>query len=265
MAQLLLKLVCILAAGRGRGKEGVEGVAGCGVASAGAPSSKRPIAASFAQQLAAQASPEDIDELGANGFPLGLRVCQALEPVQHALCRPGSKGGCPVGPSGRARAPQAQRGRTLSTEMQIKAGSRGAQAGAARGHEGQHRAAQHGAACVPRGAAHAAGHSVRRRAPPRPPPASSTLVTGRCRCSLKVSITRSPSLYRSRPLSTNTQCRRSPSTCGQRQAAAVSVGPAVLRPTGGACVQTTRAARARTQHACCLTPAGPTGQPPGNM
>ena len=48
---------------------------------------------------------------------------------------------------------------------------------------------------------------------PSRPPASSTLHTGRWRCWLNVSITRSASLYRSSPLSTNTQCRRSPSTC----------------------------------------------------
>jgi hypothetical protein len=31
-------------------------------------------------------SPEDINELSSDGFPLGLRVGQPLEPPQHALC-----------------------------------------------------------------------------------------------------------------------------------------------------------------------------------
>mmetsp|Transcript_21332 Transcript_21332/g.63932 ORF Transcript_21332/g.63932 Transcript_21332/m.63932 type:complete len:277 (+) Transcript_21332:892-1722(+) len=53
----------------------------------------------------------------------------------------------------------------------------------------------------------------------------STHVTGRCRWFLNVSITRSRSLKRSSPLSTNTQCRRSPRTLCTSVAATVESTP----------------------------------------
>mmetsp|Transcript_988 Transcript_988/g.2570 ORF Transcript_988/g.2570 Transcript_988/m.2570 type:complete len:228 (-) Transcript_988:267-950(-) len=66
---------------------------------------------------------------------------------------------------------------------------------------------------------------------------ASTQCTGRCSSSVNIFITRSCSLYRSSPLSTNTQCRRSPkalctstaatveSTPPERAQMACSVGP----------------------------------------
>ena len=55
--------------------------------------------------------------------------------------------------------------------------------------------------------------------------ASSILVTGRWRCCWKVAITRSASWKRSSPLSTKTQCSRSPSTLWTRVAATVLSTP----------------------------------------
>mmetsp|Transcript_38655 Transcript_38655/g.69276 ORF Transcript_38655/g.69276 Transcript_38655/m.69276 type:complete len:203 (-) Transcript_38655:555-1163(-) len=54
---------------------------------------------------------------------------------------------------------------------------------------------------------------------------SSMTVTGRCRWFLNVFITRSASLYRSSPLSTNTQCRRSPMTLWTSVAATAESTP----------------------------------------
>mmetsp|Transcript_21878 Transcript_21878/g.41792 ORF Transcript_21878/g.41792 Transcript_21878/m.41792 type:complete len:224 (+) Transcript_21878:674-1345(+) len=54
---------------------------------------------------------------------------------------------------------------------------------------------------------------------------ASTTVTGRCRLSLNIFITRSCSLYRSRPLSTKQQCKRSPRTLCTRVAATAESTP----------------------------------------
>ena len=58
---------------------------------------------------------------------------------------------------------------------------------------------------------------------------ASTLVTGRCSCSANVAITRAPSSSRSSPLSTNTQCSRSPITCTPSRRHAL--GYATCQPT----------------------------------
>lgn len=118
VAQLLLKLVCVLAAQVEQPTAGSQ-VSSCTTpkpldqlrrpsrsghmrhmqanrqAPAGAahkcsnnggPVPQQQLISMLPQQTARESSPEHIDELGTNGLALGLGVCQALQPRQHALC-----------------------------------------------------------------------------------------------------------------------------------------------------------------------------------